>query len=156
MTPFLSPGLDALATAVVFIDRNRVVEYANAAAENLLKVSVRTIVGHRIQEVFVEALQLLAAIEQAAQRQSSYTQHDLALASSSGERLEVSCTVTPAEIGVFDGFLLEFVETRWVGLFSLVVAAMQAGTVFYMKSGEPEHVAKHAVVDAEGRNGFGA
>jgi two-component system nitrogen regulation sensor histidine kinase GlnL len=112
MTPFLSPGLDALATAVVFIDRNRVVEYANAAAENLLKVSVRTIVGHRIQEVFVEAAQLLAAIEQAAQRQSSYTQHDLALASSSGERLEVSCTVTPAEIGVFDGFLLEFVETH--------------------------------------------
>jgi two-component system nitrogen regulation sensor histidine kinase GlnL len=112
MTPFLSPGLDALATAVVFIDRNRVVEYANAAAENLLKLSVRTIVGHRIQEVFVEAAQLLAAIEQAAQRQSSYTQHDLALASSSGERLEVSCTVTPAEIGVFDGFLLEFVETH--------------------------------------------
>jgi two-component system nitrogen regulation sensor histidine kinase GlnL len=112
MTPFLSPGLDALATAVVFIDRNRVVEYANAAAENLLKLSVRTIVGHRIQEVFVEAAQLLTAIEQAAQRQSSYTQHDLALASSSGERLEVSCTVTPAEIGVFDGFLLEFVETH--------------------------------------------
>jgi two-component system nitrogen regulation sensor histidine kinase GlnL len=112
MTPFLSPGLDALATAVVFIDRNRVVEYANAAAENLLKLSVRTIVGHRIQEVFIEAAQLLAAIEQAAQRQSSYTQHDLALASSSGERLEVSCTVTPAEIGVFDGFLLEFVETH--------------------------------------------
>lgn len=30
--------------------------------------------------------------------------------------------------------LLEFVETRWVGLFSLVIAAMQAGTVLYMKS----------------------
>ena len=52
--------------------------------------------------------------------------------------------------------LLEFVETRWVGLFSLVVAAMQAGTVFYMRSGEPEHVAKHAVVDAEGRTGLDA
>jgi two-component system nitrogen regulation sensor histidine kinase GlnL len=108
----LSPGLDALATAVVFIDRDLVVEYANAAAENLLKLSVRTIVGHRIQEVFVESGQLVAAIEQAAQRQSSYTQHDLVLTSSSAEKLEVSCTVTPAEIGAFDGFLLEFVETH--------------------------------------------
>lgn len=42
--------------------------------------------------------------------------------------------------------LLEFLETRWVGLFSLVVAAMQAGTVFYMKADQstdqdyrPEH-----------------
>lgn len=30
--------------------------------------------------------------------------------------------------------LLEFVEGRWVGLFSLVVAAAQAGTVLYMKT----------------------
>jgi two-component system nitrogen regulation sensor histidine kinase GlnL len=112
MKPFLSPGLDALATAVVFIDRNLVVEYANAAAENLLKLSLRTLVGHRIQEAFVEAAQLVTTIEQAAQRQASYTQHDLVLTSSSGEKLEMSCTVTPAEIGVFDGFLLEFVETH--------------------------------------------
>ena len=38
------------------------VEYANAAAENLLKLSARSIVGHRIGEVFDDC-QLAAAIE---------------------------------------------------------------------------------------------
>jgi two-component system nitrogen regulation sensor histidine kinase GlnL len=112
MQTFLSPGLDALATAVVFIDRDLVVEYANASAENLLKLSARSIVGHTIREVFVDDSALAAAVDHAAQRQCSYTQHDLALATVSGERLEASCTVTPTEIGAFDGFLLEFVETH--------------------------------------------
>jgi two-component system, NtrC family, nitrogen regulation sensor histidine kinase GlnL len=110
--PFLSPGLDALATAVVFVGRNLDVEYVNGAAENLLKVSARVIAGHCIQEVFLDAAPLVAAIGHAAQRHSSFTQHDLALATPSGDKLEVSCTVTPAEIGVFDGFLLEFIETH--------------------------------------------
>jgi two-component system nitrogen regulation sensor histidine kinase GlnL len=112
MKAFPSPGLDALSTAVIFLDHKLVVEYANAAAENLLKLSMRSIAGHRVDDVFVGAAQLVAAIAQAAQRQCSTTQHDLVLTSQSGERLEVSCTVTPAEIGVFDGFLLEFVETH--------------------------------------------
>ena len=111
MTAFPSPGLDALATAVIFLDRNLVVEYANAAAENLLKLSARSIVGHRIGEVFDDC-QLVAAIEHAAERHASYIQHDLVLTAPYGEKLEVSCTVTPAEIGVFDGFLLEFTETH--------------------------------------------
>jgi two-component system nitrogen regulation sensor histidine kinase GlnL len=112
MKAFLSPGLDALATAVIFLDRQLVVEYANAAAENLLKVSLRTIVGHRVDEVFLNAAQLVATIGQASERQASYTQHDLVLLTPGGARLEASCTVTPAEIGMFDGFLLEFVETH--------------------------------------------
>jgi two-component system nitrogen regulation sensor histidine kinase GlnL len=112
ITPFVSPGLDALATAVIFIGRNLAVEYANGAAENLLKVSARVILGHRIEDVFLQAGQLVLAIEHAAQRQSSFTQHDLVLTASSGDRLEVSCTITPAEIGEFGGYLLEFVETH--------------------------------------------
>jgi two-component system nitrogen regulation sensor histidine kinase GlnL len=109
---FASEGLDALSTAVIFLDRNRVVEYANGAAENLLKLSLRTLVGHRIDEVFVDAAPLVVTIEQAAQHQASYTQHDLVLHTPAGTKVEVGCTVTPAEIGVFDGFLLELVETH--------------------------------------------
>jgi two-component system nitrogen regulation sensor histidine kinase GlnL len=110
--PFLSEGLDALSTAVIFLDRDRMVEYANAAAENLLKLSLRTIVGHRIDEVIIDAAPLAVTIEHAAKHQASYTQHDLVLHTPSGTKVEVSCTVTPAGIGVFDGFLLEFVETH--------------------------------------------
>lgn len=43
--------------------------------------------------------------------------------------------------------LLEIWDKRWVGLFVLVVAALQGGTVAYMKSADQVHQAKHAVVD---------
>lgn len=49
------------------------------------------------------------------------------------------------QIIVSGSVLLEFVESRWVGLFSLVVAAAQAGTAFYMKSDQ----AKRPVIKSE-------
>ena len=112
MSAFRSPGLDALATAVILLDRDRVVRYANAAAENLLKLGMKAIVGHRLDEVFTDFAALCAAVEYAVQNGCTYTQHDLQLATPLTERLEVTCTVTPAEIGDFGGYLLEFSETH--------------------------------------------
>lgn len=43
--------------------------------------------------------------------------------------------------------LLELWDRRWVGLFVLVVAGLQAGTVMYMKSDQghrPQHAAEEA------------
>lgn len=40
--------------------------------------------------------------------------------------------------------LLEIWDRRWVGLFVLVVAALQVGTVAYMKSDQP-HRPQHAL-----------
>lgn len=45
--------------------------------------------------------------------------------------------------------LLELWDSRYVGLFVLVVAGLQAGTVMYTKDVRPPHQAKHAVVDEE-------
>jgi two-component system nitrogen regulation sensor histidine kinase GlnL len=112
MTVHALPGLDALATAVVFLDRNLTVCYANPAAENLLKISNKNIVGHRLQDVFPDHAPLSAAIQYAADHTCSYTQHDLKLTTVSLEKLEVSCTVTPTDSENTDGYLLEFNELQ--------------------------------------------
>jgi two-component system nitrogen regulation sensor histidine kinase GlnL len=112
MKAFASPGLDALATAVLLLDRAGAIDYANAAAENLLKLSTRNILGHRLEEVFLDAAPLLAAAQYAQAHHCGYTQHDLILATTAAEKLELTCTVTPTEIDAFDGFLLEFTETH--------------------------------------------
>ena len=109
MKTFASPGLDALATAVLFLDRGGAIDYANAAAENLLKLSTRSILGHRLEEVFPDAAPLLAAVQYAQAHHCGYTQHDLILATAAAEKLELTCTVTPAEI---DAFLAEAILAR--------------------------------------------
>lgn len=44
--------------------------------------------------------------------------------------------------------LLEIWDRKWVGLFVLVVAAAQVGTVAYMKSGQPDYHGKHSENDS--------
>ena len=107
---FTSAGLDALATAVVFLGPDLAVVYANPAAENLFKFSSRNIIGHRLAEVFRNESPLSTAILQARERNCSYLQHELSLTTAGQERSDVSCTVTPAEIDGVDGYLLEFNE----------------------------------------------
>ena len=107
---FASPGLDALATAVLFLGPELSVVYANPAAENLFKFSSRNIVGHGLAEVFRNDSLLSAAIHHAQERNCSYLQHELSLTTASQEKFDVSCTVTPAEIDGVDGYLLEFNE----------------------------------------------
>lgn len=112
MKTFCYPGLDALTTAVILLDREQMVCYANAAAESLLKLSLKAIAGHRLDEVFTESAAVSAAVRYAAQNNCTYTQHDLQLATPLIERLQLTCTVTPAEIGDFAGFLIELTETH--------------------------------------------
>ena len=102
------PGLEALATAVVLLEARRVVRYINPAAENLFAISAKNIVGQPIERVFAEPAPVSTVVDYAESHSCSYTQHELALVMPSGARLELSCTVTPAEIGGLGGFLLEF------------------------------------------------
>jgi len=105
-----SPGLDALATAVMYLARGLSIAYVNPAAENLFKLSSRNIVGQPLSEAFLDDSQIAAAISQAAERNCSYTQHELTLLNAGQDRFEVSCTVTPVDIDGLDGYLLEFTE----------------------------------------------
>jgi len=102
------PGLDALSTAVLFLDERHVVRYANPAAENLFAVSAKNLVGTTLDQVFNEAGTIAGAVEYAAAHNCSYTQHELALSVTGGDRLDLSCTVTPTEVLDIEGYLIEF------------------------------------------------
>ena len=107
MKPLSFPGLDALATAVVLLDMDHVVRHVNPAAENLLAISAKNIVGASLDHVMAEPELMVAAVNYASQNNCSYTQHELSLAVTGHSRLEVSCTVTPMEIAELSGFLIE-------------------------------------------------
>jgi two-component system nitrogen regulation sensor histidine kinase GlnL len=101
------PGLDALSTAVVLLDADHVVRYMNPAAENLLAIGIKAIVGGPLERVFAEPELMIAALNYARENNCSYTQHELPVTVPGHNRLEVSCTVTPVDISGFDGFLIE-------------------------------------------------
>ena len=107
MTQLSLHGVDALATAVVLLDNAQFVRYINPAAENLLAISAKNIVGMRLERVFAEPGLLVAAVNYAAENNCSHTQHELPLSTAGRARLEVSCTVTPVEIAGVEGFLIE-------------------------------------------------
>ena len=74
-------GLELLATAVVLLNDGLEVSYANPAAENLLELSRRQLVGSSIRTLFGEAPALLHAIDKTLSNGASYTEQEL-------ERLE--------------------------------------------------------------------
>ncbi|MBI2313984.1 MAG: PAS domain-containing protein [Betaproteobacteria bacterium] len=100
-------GLDFLATAVMLLDSNLRVQYANPAAENLFEFSSRNIVGDPVEQVFQDAGGLVQAIGQALDEEATCIEHDVTLGTPGHARLHLSASVTPVEL---DGVrvLLEF------------------------------------------------
>jgi two-component system nitrogen regulation sensor histidine kinase GlnL len=87
------------------------VRYVNPAAENLLAISAKNIVGTPLDRVIAGPELIIAAVNYASRNNCSYTQHELPLSVSGhnrpDNRIEVSCTVTPMEIPGLAGFLIE-------------------------------------------------
>ena len=102
-------GLDLLATAIMLVDRELTVRYANPAAENLFELSAKALVGHRLGDVFPDDRVLEGAIEYARVNNCSYTEHDFELGAAGRGKLHLNCTVSPVEMeSCNEGFLLEF------------------------------------------------
>jgi two-component system nitrogen regulation sensor histidine kinase GlnL len=101
------PGLELLATAVLLLDPALIVVYANPAAENLLEVSKKQLLGQRVGAVFVDATLLVAAIGKAVGGGASYTEQELELAVIGKVKLHLTCTVSPVEVNGA-ALLLEF------------------------------------------------
>ena len=104
-------GLDLLATAVIVIDHDGRIRYANPAAENLFELSNTAAAGHLLEEVFVDSGLLSFAIGYAQANNCSYTEHEVTLGSNGRARLLLSCTVSPIELDSWigwTGLLLEF------------------------------------------------
>jgi len=100
-------GLDVLATAVVLVDAEHIVMYINPAAENLLEVGAKAIVGGPLDRLFADPGLMVSALDYATENNCSYTQHELPVTVPGHSRMEVSCTVTPVEIADVEGFLIE-------------------------------------------------
>jgi two-component system nitrogen regulation sensor histidine kinase GlnL len=90
-------GLDLLATAIVLVDRELGVRYANPAAENLFELGSKSFVGHTITELFQDSV-LDAAAEYARANNCSYTEHELKIGALGRAKLQLSCIISPVEL----------------------------------------------------------
>jgi len=100
------PGLDYLATAVLLLDENLRVAYANPAAENLFALSRRNLLDHDLPQALLDATRLMDAIHQARQHHATVIEHDLTVQVQQST-LHLSCSVTPVDLN-FVGVLIEF------------------------------------------------
>ena len=105
--PVAYPGLELLATAVLMLDDERIIRYANPAAENLFELSRARLNGIPIGALFADASPLVAAIESAAAKHSAFTEQEIELGVTGKAKLHLSVTVSPLE-ALDVALLLEF------------------------------------------------
>jgi two-component system nitrogen regulation sensor histidine kinase GlnL len=91
-------GLDLLSSAVVVLDGDFAIRYANPAAENLLATSTRAIAGRPLASIFRYTALLQQALDNARNNNWSYTGQNIELSKGDGHLLHLHCTVTPVEV----------------------------------------------------------
>jgi two-component system nitrogen regulation sensor histidine kinase GlnL len=91
------PGLELLSAAVLMLDENRLVSYANPAAENLFELSRSRLAGTPLAALFSDAGSLSAAIDNAIATGASYTEQEVELGVPGKAKLHLTVTVTPVD-----------------------------------------------------------
>jgi two-component system nitrogen regulation sensor histidine kinase GlnL len=87
-------GLDLLATAVVILDDEFVVRYANPAAENLLTAGARSLIGQPFLGFFAEREELERSLDEARVIHWDYSARNVTYVRTGREPVPFSCTVT--------------------------------------------------------------
>ncbi len=87
-------GLDLLASAVLVLDHQGRITYANAAAESLLESSFKVLNQQRLPDLFINGNKLNAILDQARQRQFDQKREDLLLERVGKSPLQVNVIVT--------------------------------------------------------------
>ena len=87
-------GLDLLATAVVVLDDDFVVRYANPAAENLLTAGAKSLIGQPFLGFFAERSELERALEEARITHWDYSAQNVTYTRGGRVPVPLSCTVT--------------------------------------------------------------
>ncbi len=90
-------GLDLLATAVILLDRDLRIKHLNPAAENLLSVSARNVLGQAIGEIFTVGPALKGMIDQTLAESRGFMDQDLVIGRPGQEQQHLNCIVTPVE-----------------------------------------------------------
>lgn len=87
--------LDALSTAVLFIDRNFDVLHINAATEMMLGTSRNKANGQNIFEAFPCCQYIKKQLQMALDTQQTYTERDLEIQLSIENKITLDCVITP-------------------------------------------------------------
>jgi two-component system nitrogen regulation sensor histidine kinase GlnL len=102
-------GLDLLASAVVITDDQGIILHANTAAETLLDLSRRHLLGQSLPGLFLNDVQLPALIADAAAQQFSHKRLELVLERGGHAPLSVNCQVNASD-ALHIGVVFEFQE----------------------------------------------
>lgn len=103
----LFPGLEQLATAVILLDAEKRVVYANPGAEVVFALSAKQITGMHISQVFPNCEILYSAVENAISTSSPFREHEYIITTLRQTSLAVTTTVTPVDLATAC-LLLEF------------------------------------------------
>ncbi len=87
-------GLDLLTSSVVVLDAQGGIRYANAAAEDLFKTSLRSLSNHKLADLFVNGQELQNLFDQAMDYQFADKRQDLILERAGHEPLQVHTIFT--------------------------------------------------------------
>lgn len=87
--------LEGLTTAVILLDHDYRLLYINPAGEHMLAYSFSRVAGIRLGELINNIAQQDYHLQRALNRKHPYTERELSLELSNGERLTVDWTVTP-------------------------------------------------------------
>jgi len=95
-------ALDTLATAVLFVEDDLRIVYANAAAENLLRASSRSLVGAMLPKFFLDCSRVKQVADRVLTESCPHTEHELLFARADNE-VPVSLTMSPMQnaLGAF-------------------------------------------------------
>lgn len=96
--PSAFAGLEHLATAVLLLDGERRVVYANPAAEVMFALSQHHIAEMPLDQVFIGAEMLCNAVGNALTSNGPYREHEITLTTFRQLSLAATCTVTPVDI----------------------------------------------------------
>ena len=92
-------GLDLLSSGVILLDAESRVTYANAAAENLLESSFKTLAGRKLDELFLNGEELSGIFHEAVEHRFADKRLDLALERPGREPLWAHVIVTALDNG---------------------------------------------------------
>jgi two-component system nitrogen regulation sensor histidine kinase GlnL len=91
------PGLELLATAVVALDEDFIVRYANPAAESLLATGAKSLSGQPFLQLFAERSELERALGEALTTHWDYSAQNVTYSRAGHEPLPLACSLTRIE-----------------------------------------------------------
>ncbi|HEY1774492.1 MAG TPA: nitrogen regulation protein NR(II) [Gammaproteobacteria bacterium] len=91
----LQTVLENQTTAVLWLDGELRLSYLNPAAETLLKLDARQVLGRPIEACLPESSEFATALHRAAETRETFTQRELKLSLADCDTVTVDCTATP-------------------------------------------------------------